>query len=464
MSLHHYASVGFAVLLMASQASAATCSGDPDNDCDGDGISNATDMCPSTNSTNNAQTTVTYADDAGTALPTGAACTHSSAEVYSTATLGTGVALLEGARVLSGSYVGDFATVGGTTGESATVGVRAHLTDAPNPLLGTVFPSGVIGRNAVAGDDPSSVPQAAREGDVTTGNLLTLGRSATVGFGARLGDGVQLGYASVIGPQAVIGNNVIVGNLAEIGWGATVGDNFVLARSASIGNFAVIGDNVVIGPEVSVGTYANIGTAGGGPVRIRKGVAIGKWTVIEGNTRIGRNSVIGDYSDVLEGVSLRSDVTVLPGGVACEGTPPDPSIECADSGYYARGSIVDGIADNVPAEPSGTFFSAAGGIVCANPGSNGCGRIETVVDGITRYCLDRDGNSQCDAGDAGVPAQAIVITAPDTIGVSPYCYNDGGSTVCEVLESPAGSCGGTGQPPCYQLQAGPIYVLSPPDN
>ncbi|MFT6818116.1 MAG: UDP-3-O-[3-hydroxymyristoyl] glucosamine N-acyltransferase [Myxococcota bacterium] len=464
MSLHHYASAGLAVLLMASQASAATCSGDPASDCDGDGISNAIDLCPSTNSTNNAQTTVAYADDAATPLPTGAACTHSGAEVYSGATIGTGVAFLEGTRVLDGSYVGDFSTIGGTPGESATVGVRARLTDAPTPELGTVFPSGVIGRNAALGDDPSSVPQAAREGDVTTGDLLGLGRSATVGFGARLGDGVQLGYAAVIGPQAVIGNNVIVGNLAEIGWGATVGDNFVLARSSVIGNFAVIGDNVVIGPEVTVGTYTEVGTVGGGPVRIRRGVEVGKWAVILGNVRIGRNSIIGDYSDVLAGVSLRADVTVLPGGVACEGTPPDPSIECAINGYYPRGAIVDGIADNVPAEPSGTFFSAAGGIVCANPGTNGCGRIPTVVDGITRYCLDRDGNGACDAGDAGVPAQAIVITAPDTIGVSPYCYNSGGSTVCETLQSPPGSCGGGGQPPCYQLQAGPIYVLSPPDN
>jgi hypothetical protein len=93
-----------------------------------------------------------------------------------------------------------------------------------------------------------------------------------------------------------------------------------------------------------------------------------------------------------------------------------------------------------------------------------------------RYCLDDDQNNACDTHvGAGQPAQAILITAPDTIGVSPYSYNNG-SAACPGDSNPSSPSDGvvqTGSAPnitCtvtvmgggYTLQAGPIYVLSPP--
>lgn len=474
MRLHLLATAGFAALLGTSTALAGECITDADdNDCDGDGILDYgdgvdPDRCPFTATPGgaNAENTTLMYTDTTTPIPgLGADCIGTNVSVDPEATIGFGVELGNNASIFSRAYVGDYATIGGTS-DPAVVGVRARLADAPSPALGTEFVSGIIGRSATTGEDPGSTPRLDREGDVQTGADLTMGRSAIIGFGARLGENVSLGYASVIGPQAVIGSNVVVGNLSEIGWGATIGNGFVLARSSSIGNFAVIGNNVIVGPEVSIGTYAQVGGSaeGDATVRIRKGVTIGKWSVINAGTRIGRNSDIGDYSEVNADVTLRANTTVLEGGVACSDAASGDLGDCAVNGYYPRGAIIDGISANVPAEPSGTFFSAAGGIVCTNPSANGCIRKQTVVDGVTRYCLDNDNNGVCDGGTPGVPAQAIVITAPDTIGVSPYCYNDtDGVTQCVTLQSPSG-CGGDGNPPCYQLQAGPIYVLSPPDD
>ena len=466
----HFVSAGIAALFATSTAMAGTCViNAPANDCDDDGFDDVVDLCPfDATPGDNSQTTELYDDGSGP-LPTGAACTGSDVEVHPSAVIGHGVALRDGTRLFSQADIGDYAQIGGGTEGNATVGVKATLIDAPSPAFGTVFPSGVIGRLAVSGEDPSTVPQAAREGDVVSGEDFTTGRNAQIGFGVRMGEGVTLGYAAIVGPQAVLGDRVTIGQLAEVGWGATIGDDFTLARSSSVGNFANIGDNVTVGPDVTIGTYASIGATDGTAVRIRKGVTIGKWTTIEQGSRIGRNTSVGDYGEVL-GVTLRANTQVLPGGIACDDSDPPAGVTtCAAGGYYARNAIIDGNAENVPAEPSGTFFSAAGGVVCTNPNTDinagplGCNRIANEVNGVTRYCLDNDFDTNCDGGTPGVPAQAIVITAPDTIGVSPYCYNDNGSTVCETLQSEPGTCGGAGQPPCYQLQAGPIYVLSPPD-
>lgn len=465
-----------AALLVATPAFATECdAGAAADDCDGDGVLDDVDLCPfDEDATNAANTSVFYAGT-DVPLPTGAACTDAGAFVAADATIGFGVSLRAGARVMSRAYVGDFAEVGGGSSSDATVGVKAILVDAPSPFLSTKFVSGVVGRRSDVGSDPSGSPQPQREGDVRAGEDLTLGREAIIGFGARLGASVSLGYGAEIGPQAIIGDRVVVGNLSTIGWGAQVGSDFVLARNSHIGNFAVIGDSVTVGPEVNIGTYAQVGSEGGASVRIRKGVDIGKWTTIAADTAIGRGSTIGDYSYILEGIVLRADTIVEPGAIACDSDNlPDTgagsewegfdfgTADCSSGGYYPRADVVTGLVDRVPKEPSGSFFSAAGGVVCANPGTNGCGRI--LDESTGRYCLDTNGDGACDAGTAGVPAYAIVITAPDTIGVSPYCYNDSeGVTHCETLQSPSESCGGEGEPPCYQLQAGPIYVLSPPD-
>ena len=93
-----YVGAGLTALAMTTTANAGTCSGS-ETDCDGDGVPNTTDLCPfDADGSNAANTTVFYAGTTDP-LPTGAACTASTAEVDPTATLGFGVSLYDGARV-----------------------------------------------------------------------------------------------------------------------------------------------------------------------------------------------------------------------------------------------------------------------------------------------------------------------------------------------------------------------------
>ncbi|MGK0345845.1 MAG: UDP-3-O-[3-hydroxymyristoyl] glucosamine N-acyltransferase, partial [Myxococcota bacterium] len=331
-------------ILWAPTAYSGTCGADA-TDCDGDGLANEVDRCPFTASNDNRQTTVTYAGSTER-LPTGMACTDLTATVQPTARLGWGVELGADVAVLQGSTVGDYAILGGS-GESAVVGRRGVLVDAPTPEQGIVFRSGVIGGASNVGVDTRRGPSGLLEGSVTTGIDVSIGRAASVGYGVELGDQVVIGYGAVVGANSVLRDGVIIGSLVQIGDGVTVSQNSAIARHVSIGDGAWIGPNTVLAPEVQVGEGARVGgmNSGANPVKVRKGVVVGRCADIEPGARVGRQSQIGAYATVGAGSTLRFQMTLADGGTVCAGSGTRNGQRCRANGLFTG-------RENIAGDPS----------------------------------------------------------------------------------------------------------------
>lgn len=466
MRLAHFASVGIASLAFMNAAFAA----DPPpygcavagtaTDCDADGIPDVSDACP-------------FVDTEG---PDDCIIGTPSGTIAPSALVGSKVLLdyTGGISINIGADadIGQYAVLGGGA-NAITIAPKTLIAAAPNAWQGTRFTGGIIGRRGELGYDIATTPDTTKEGGVTIGDDFAASRAVTIGYGATIGDNCTINYGVTIGPRAQLGNNCTIANLAEIGFGAELGDFVTVGRGTKVGNFAVLNDDIDVGPDVTIASYAQIGitrdgTDLGTDIKIRRGATIGQWTKIEGNTVIGRDATVGDYATVENGTVLRASVVLEPGTTA-------------DGAYYGRTSRIACFSDGqqylvgeqpggttevtcgtVPKPPSGSFFSAAGGVVCSNPGADGvCNRIpnpDPPVPGA--YCLDEDGSPGCDS----VGLQAIMITAPDTIGVSPYSYNISSGS-CPNGTTPSSypaTCTVTVQNSNYQLQAGPIYVLSPP--
>ena len=488
--------------------------------------------------------------------------------------------------------IGLQATVGTFTrlGElgPVTIAPKAKINDSISYALGTRIKRGVIGRRDIIGDQDTIGNTDA------TGAAFSAAADILIGRNVTIGDRVIIGFGAVINDNAIIGNDVTLGNLSSVGFGAEIGNNTDVGRGTIIGNYAEV-QNVELGPDINIGAYATVGEPTGAKARIRSGADVGKYADINAGTRVGRDAQIGDYSTIEANSTVRAGGQVAAGGTVesgmfiprCSGNPPadtdrvlvasNPPLQttvsqvcpatfgsnsaalsvgtstavtggfsCHYPGAADRQNecLVPGNNANIPKEPSGTFFSAAGGKVCVekpllstDPGYNGGNGPDNlpstgdevwtpgachflgmeddlltltntqagmgfarnlgpvactssnkatytgeVISGPTvctdnnpstgccvqpdRYCLDDNQDSTCDTHvGAGQPAQAILITAPDTIGVSPYSYNNG-STPCpsgvETGTAPNITCTVTVSGGGYTLQAGPIYVLSPP--
>lgn len=469
MRLAHFASVGIASLAFMNAAFAGvntpTCGATPD-DCDGDGHLDADDDCP-------------YVSDDGA---TASNCIVGTVDgnIAGTALLGHGVFLdYTGGPINIGADadIGDYAIIGGTG--PVTIAPKSLIAAAPSAANGTHIDGGILGRRGEVGYDIATTPDPTKEGAVSIGDDLAAARAVTIGYGAQIGTNCTINYGVTIGPRAQLGNNCVLGNLAQVGFGAELGTGVTLGRGTTVGNFAVLNNNINVGPDVQIDSYAQIGITrdgtllppgigGGENIKIRRGAHIGQWTEISGNTVIGRDAMVGDYATVAPNTVLRAGVELEPGTTANGAYYGRTSrIACfSDGQQYLVGeqpsNTTEVTCGTVPKPPSGSFFSAAGGVVCSNPGADGiCNRIPNPSPPVPgAYCLDEDGVAGCDS----VGLQAIMITAPDTIGVSPYSYNISSGS-CPNGTTPSSypaTCTVTVQNSNYQLQAGPIYVLSPP--
>jgi UDP-3-O-[3-hydroxymyristoyl] glucosamine N-acyltransferase len=455
------------------------------------------------------------------------------------------------------SAIGDYTRLGSPSG-LVTIAPKTTIGNSGSYGVGTTIVDGVIGRRDQIGDQVTADEDLSVAADVIIGRNVQMGARVTIGFGA------------VINDNATLGDDITLGNLSSVGFGASIGDDTDVGRGTIIGNYAEVA-NVELGPDITIGTGAIVGDPNGTKARIRSGAELGKYSSVEGGTRVGRDATVGDYATVEQGATMRTGAQVEAGGTVeaglfiprCATNPPAdtdrflvagtscPStygataltsssavtggMSCLYTGAAGTQNecLVPGNPASIPTEPSGTFFSAAGGKVCVEaPGHvdstchflgmeddllvttqtaagmgfarnlgpvactatnkahyNGSGVIDGAGSSAAspannsvctdnnpstgccaqpdRYCLDDDQDNACDTHvSAGQPAQAILITAPDTIGVSPYSYNNG-STSCPVGQTETGSapnitCTVTVSGGGYTLQAGPIYVLSPP--
>ncbi len=406
-----------AALALAPIASAwaGTCGNTP-NDCDDDGILDASDLCPFTASPGNQPTTHTYA---GTSvlLPTGADCTDASASVAPTASLGHGVELGAGAGVLSYATVGAYSQLGGAS-SPAIVGSRAVLEGASTPAEGSVFPSGIIGRSTTVGLSGA---------DVEHGDDVTLGRAVTIGRGARLGDSVSIGYGTSIGEDVVIADGVILGSLVSISDDAVIGPQAVLAREAFLGEAATVGANVILGPQVEVGAGALVGALdpASEPVRVRKNVTIGQGAWVAQGAVMGRGATAEECTSVEADTRLGASAIVEAGGRACADNN-DP--ECA--GIYGYGSTVPGQSYSLPCEPAG---ATGGGGSCVDVPS---GSIEIVVSatGSGNTCTAQ---APCTLSAARTladanPGAVVVLTDDQVAGDSGSWTMQAGESLCSA--------------------------------
>jgi UDP-3-O-[3-hydroxymyristoyl] glucosamine N-acyltransferase len=116
----------------------------------------------------------------------------------------------------------------------------------------------------------------------------------------------------MLGKKNTIGRNVKISPKARIVAPVTIGDKVVVNEGARVGPLAVIGNDVEIGegcniersvvfPKCLVGNFTSI-----------NGAIIGEGVVTGRRVKIEERSVIGDYSELLDNVTLFKNVKVCP--------------------------------------------------------------------------------------------------------------------------------------------------------
>ena len=205
-----------------------------ENDADGDGIADSSDLCPDTaplaavdaNGCSDAQVD-SDADgvcNPGTASDGPSACTGSD----NCPTVSNPLQTQTGNNV--GGQFGDACV-------NPNVNVSPGVTIGANPTIGdgTQINKGVtIGDDAVIGDNVIFAK------DVIAGDNLVIGEGSTLNKNVSLGDDVVLGMNVTLSRGCMIGNGVVIGNNTFIGQDCIIGDD------------VTIGDNVSIGKNVTV--------------------------------------------------------------------------------------------------------------------------------------------------------------------------------------------------------------------
>lgn len=307
-------------------------------DHDDDGFDELVDNCPGTANPD-------QADVNGDGF--GDACVSVTATVDASVVLSRSATVSSGATVASGVYLGR----GVTVGVDATVGQDVFLGDWTTVGARTdIGMASVIQRsNTIASD-------------VTFGSDVQLGRSSSIGAGTTLSSGVAIGYGGTVGTNSQVGAASVIGNLASIGNDVVIAANTVIARATALGDDVRIGvapgsSPVTIGPSCMVDTGAVIGSG----VRVRKDSYIGVDNQIGNDARIGRDANLGARVTVEPGVTLRAQITGLPGAVAVLGE------------YYPRGTTLQAAFETVENLPDPALFNTVWHITPLGSDSSGDG-------------------------------------------------------------------------------------------
>ena len=117
-------------------------------------------------------------------------------------------------------------------------------------------------------------------------------------------------YFTFIHPTAIIGREV------KIGEGATIMARSIINVDASIGKHTIINPNVVVGHHDVIGDFVFIvGSHLGGHVKIEEGAFLGIGVSVIPGIRIGKWSVIGAGSVIIEDVPDYAVVVGNPGRI-----------------------------------------------------------------------------------------------------------------------------------------------------
>ncbi len=119
---------------------------------------------------------------------------------------------------------------------------------------------------------------------------------------AIIGKNVKIWNFAYVGDNVEIGNNVKIGSLAHIDYDVKIGENTLIEGMVYIPPLSRIGKNVFIGPAVALTNdhYPRSKKLIG--VTIEDGAIIGASAVIRAGVTVGKNSVVGMGSVVLNDV------------------------------------------------------------------------------------------------------------------------------------------------------------------
>jgi UDP-3-O-[3-hydroxymyristoyl] glucosamine N-acyltransferase len=176
--------------------------------------------------------------------------------VHTSAVLGKGVVLGEGASVGPGAVIGDGVVIGRdcVLGARVTVYTGALLGDRVVVQAGAVLGSTGFGyaRDAKSGEY-LLFPQ---QGTLVVEDDVEIGANTTIDRGAlgetRIGRGTKIDNLVHIGHNCLIGKNVIIAAQTGISGSSVVEDGAILGGQVGIGEHATVGAGVILGGGAGV--------------------------------------------------------------------------------------------------------------------------------------------------------------------------------------------------------------------
>lgn len=123
-----------------------------------------------------------------------------------------------------------------------------------------------------------------------------------IGKNVKLGDNVKIWNFAYVGDNTEIGSNVSIGSLAHVDYNVKIGNNVRIEGLVYIAPLSVIGNGVFIGPNAVLTNDPYPPSSKMKGVIVEDSAALGGGSVIKAGVKIGRKSVVGMGSVVINDV------------------------------------------------------------------------------------------------------------------------------------------------------------------